>query len=78
MWNGAGSMPACISPRRPCGIEEHQAVEEFDFVRGADAAIKVVEVGAAAERYVLAIVNVLAVGQHVRSGAAAEEGALLK
>jgi hypothetical protein len=59
-------------------IEEHKAVEEFDFVRGADAAIKIVEIGAAAEGYVLAIVNVLAVGQHVGSGAATEEGALLK
>ena len=59
-------------------IEEHKPVEEFDFVRGADAAVKVVEIGATAEGYVLAIVNVLAVGQNVGSSAAAEEGALFE
>jgi hypothetical protein len=62
----------------PLRIEEEEAIEKFNFVRGTDAAIKIVEIGAAAEGYVLAIINVLAVGQHVGSGAAAEKGALLK
>jgi hypothetical protein len=44
------------------GVEEQQPVEEFDFVRGADATVEVVEIGTAAEGYVLAIVDVLAVG----------------
>ena len=59
-------------------IEEHKAVEEFDFVRGADAAIKIVEIGAAAERDVLAIIDVLAVGQYVGRCAAAEERTLFE
>ena len=59
-------------------IEKEQAVEKFDFVGGADAAIEIVEIGAAAERDVLAIVDVLAVGQDVGSCAAAEEGTLFE
>ena len=59
-------------------IEKNEAVEKFDFVRGADAPIKIGEIGAAAERDVLAIVDVLAVGQHVGSCAAAEEGTLFE
>ena len=59
-------------------IEKQQTVEEFDFVRGADAAVKVFEIGAAAEGDVLAVVDVFAVGQHVGSGAAAEERTLLE
>ena len=59
-------------------IEKNQAIEEFDFARGADAAVEVLEIGAAAEGDVLAIVDVLAVGQDVGSRAAAEKRALLK
>jgi hypothetical protein len=59
-------------------IEEEQSIEEFDFVGRTDAAVKVVEIGAAAKRDVLAIIDVLAIGQHVGGCAAAEEGALLK
>ena len=59
-------------------VEKQQAIEEFDFVRGADTPVKIVEVGAAAESYVLAIVDVLAVGQHVGRGAAAEKGTLFE
>src|SRR5579863_4693856 len=59
-------------------IEKEQAIEEFYFICGTDAAIEIVEIGAAAERNVLAIVDVLAVGQHVGGCAAAEEGTLLE
>ncbi len=59
-------------------IEKNEAVEEFDFACGAHAAVKIIEIGAATERYVLAIVNVLAVGQNVGSGAAAKKGTLLE
>ena len=59
-------------------IEKNKAVEEFDFACGADAAIEVFEVGAAAEGDVLAIVDVLAIGQDVGSRASAKKRALLK
>jgi len=59
-------------------IEEKEPVEEFDFAGGADAAIEIVEIGAAAEGDVLAIVDVLAVGQDVGSCAAAKEGTLFE
>ena len=59
-------------------IEEEQAIEKFHFVCGADAAIEIVEIGAAAERDVLAIIDVLAVGQHVGGCAAAEERTLFE
>jgi hypothetical protein len=54
-------------------IEEDEIVEEFNFVGGADAAIKIGEVGAATEGYVLAIIDVLAIGQNIRGGPAAEK-----
>jgi hypothetical protein len=60
------------------GIEKEEAIEELDFVRCAYAAVKIVEIGAAAERNVLAIVDVLTVGQDVRGGAATEEGTLFE
>ena len=60
------------------GIEKQEAVEVFDFVGCADPSVEIFEVGAAAEGDVLAIVDVFAVGQYVRSGAATEEGTLLK
>ena len=60
------------------GSEKVEAVEIFDFAGGADAAVKIVKIGAAAESDVLAIVHVLATGQHVGSGAATEEGTLFE
>ena len=54
-------------------IEEDEFVEEFNFVGGANATIEIGEVGAATESYVLAIIDVLAIGQNVGSGAAAEK-----
>src|SRR5262249_7982862 len=60
------------------GIEKKEAVEELDFACGTDAAIKILEIGAAAEGDVLAIVNVLAVGQDVRRCVAVKEGTLLE
>jgi hypothetical protein len=59
-------------------IKQEHAVEEFYFTCGADAAIEVFEVGAAAEGDVLAIVHVLAIRQDVGSRAAPKERALLK
>ena len=55
------------------GIEEDEFVEEFNFVGGANAAIEIGEVGAAPESYVLAIIDVLAIGQNIGGGAAAEK-----
>jgi hypothetical protein len=43
-------------------VQKNQAIKEFDFVPGADAAVEIVEIGAAAEGDVLAIIDVLAVG----------------
>src|SRR5713226_6869217 len=62
----------------PLRVEQAQAVKEADFVSGTDAAVEILEVGAAAESHVLAIVHVLAVRKDVGRGAAAEEGPLLK
>ena len=59
-------------------IEKNQAVEEFDFVGGADAAVEIFEIGAAAERDVLAIVHVLAIRQDIGGCAAAEKGSLFE
>src|SRR6266850_944944 len=59
-------------------IEKKEPVEKLDFVRGADALVKIREIRAAAERHVLAIVHVLAVRQHVGRCAAAEEGTLFE
>ena len=62
----------------PLGVDENQAVEEFDLVGGSDATIEILEICTAAERDVLTIIDVLAVRQDVGSGAAAEEGALFE
>ena len=59
-------------------IEKKEAVEKFDFAAGAYAAVEIVEVGAAAKSHMLAIVHVLAVGQHVGRCAATEEGTLFE
>src|SRR5258708_27772327 len=53
-------------------VEKHQAVEELDFVGGANAFVEVFKISAAAERDVLAIVYVLAIRQSIGSCAAAE------
>lgn len=59
-------------------IQKDEAVEKLYFIAGADAAIKVFEISAAAESDVLAIVHVLAVRQDIGGRAAAEEWALFK
>src|ERR1700720_2320298 len=59
-------------------VEKNQAVEELDFVLGADAFVEVFKISAAAERDVLAIVYMLAIRQSIRSGAAAEVGPLFE
>src|SRR6266700_747520 len=59
-------------------IEKEEPIEELDFGSGAHAPIEVLEVGTAAEGYMLTIVDVLAVGQHVGRCPAAEEGTLLE
>ncbi len=78
MWNGAGRNAGFHLALAALRIEEEQAIEKLHFVCGADAAIEIVEIGAAAERDVLAIIDVLAVGQHVGGCAAAEEGTLFE
>jgi len=71
--------PASLHFAAPAlGIEKKKPVEELDFACGANSAVKVLQIRAAAECDVLAIVNVLAIRQNVRSGAAAEEGTLLE
>src|SRR4029077_1924913 len=55
-----------------------EPVEEFDFAGGADTIVEIFKIGATSQRYVLAIVHVLAVGQHVGRCAAAEEGTLFE
>ena len=57
-------------------VEKNQAVEEYNFVGGAYTTIEVREIGAAAERNMLAIVYVLAIRQSIGSCAAAEVGPL--
>jgi hypothetical protein len=59
-------------------VDKKEAVEEFDFFGCAHATVKVVQIGAAAKRNVLAIINVLSIGKHVRGCAAAEERPLLE
>src|SRR5260370_25457737 len=59
-------------------VEKHQAVEELDFVGGANAFVEVFKISAAAERDVLAIVYMLAIRQSIGSGAAAEVGPLFE
>src|SRR5215467_13504857 len=74
-----GEKRACLHlATAALGIEKEEAVEKFDFACGADAAVKILEIRAAAESDMLAVVDMLAVGQHVRSGAAAKKGTLLK
>jgi len=65
-------------PAAALGIEEEEAVKEFDFAGRAYAAVKIFEIRTTAESHVLAIVDMLAVGQDVRSGAAAQKRTLLE
>ncbi len=60
-------------PRRPCGSRKTSLSKNLILSRGADAAIEIGEVGAATQGYVLAIIDVLAIGQNVGGGAAAEK-----
>ena len=59
-------------------VEKDEAVEEFYFVGGADALVKIFEIRAAAERDVLAIVHMLAIRQSIGRRAAAEVGTLFE
>ena len=76
--SGGGSADACMTPRRPSRIDEDQPVEKWDLSGGADAAVEIVEIGAAAQRDVLAIVDVLAAGQHIGRSAAAQDRAAVR
>jgi hypothetical protein len=60
------------------GIEEEQAIEEFNFAGRTYTLVEILKVGAATEGYVLAVVDVFAVGQNVGGRAAAQERTLLK
>src|SRR5260370_41705966 len=62
----------------PLRIEKDEPVKKLDFAGGTDAAGEIFEIGAAAEGDVLAIIDVLATGQHVGGCAAAKERALVK
>ena len=62
----------------PIRVRQTATGQKTEFVRSADAAIEILEIGAAAQRDVLAIVHVLAAGQHVGRGAAAQMGPLFE
>ena len=68
----------CNRAALPIGRGKDQPVKKSNLIGGADAAIEIVEIRAAAQRDVLAIVDVLAAGQHVGRGAAAQEGAAVR
>ena len=55
-----------------------QPIKETDLVRRADTAIKILKVGATAQRHVLAIVHVLPSGQHVGRSPATQMGPLFE
>ena len=59
-------------------VEKEEPVEKLDFAGGADTAVEILKIGAATKGHMLAIVHVLAVGQHVGGRPAAEEGTLFK
>ena len=59
-------------------INQNQTIEERYFVRRSNAGTKVLEVRAASEGDVLAVIDVFSIRQHVRSCAAAEERAALE
>src|SRR6185437_2958855 len=62
----------------PLSIYKEELVIKGDFIPGSDTAIKIAEVGAATKRHMLAIINVLATRQNVRSCPAAQKRALFK
>ena len=70
---GRGQEPGFHGAATALRIEENELVEKFYFVCGADAAVEIGEVGAAAQGDVLAIIDVLAIGQNVGGCAAAEK-----
>ena len=57
-------------------IDEEKSVVIVNQVLGADAAVKIVEIGAATEGNVLAIIDEGAVRKRVRGGASSKERAL--
>src|SRR5438552_961704 len=59
-------------------IEKEEPIEEGYFARGTDAPVEIFQIGAASQSHMLAIVHMLAVGQHVGGCPAAEEGTLFK
>ena len=59
-------------------IEEQEALEKPNICCGTDAAVEVFEIRAAAKSHMLAVVDVLATGESVRGGPAAEERALFQ
>src|SRR5260370_35402784 len=68
-------MKPSSAPRR---IDQEEPIKELDLIGAPDAAIKVLEISAAAKGHGLAIVHVLAVRQDVRRCAPAEVGTLFK
>lgn len=60
--------------RRPsaASVNKEKPVVESNLIRCTDAPIKVVKIGAATERHVLAVVHFAAVGKRVGSGASAQ------
>src|SRR5216684_3993367 len=52
----SGGLPCAFAALR---IEKKEPIEELDFAGGADAAVEIVKIGAAAEGDVLTIVHVL-------------------
>src|SRR4029077_1337869 len=75
---GRGKQAGLHFTAAPLRVDENEAIEEFDLVSGADAAVEILEIGATAQGDVLTVVDVLAARQNIRSGAAAEERALLE
>ena len=78
MCNGGGSADAFIDAAAPIRRGKQQPVKKSNLVRRAHPAIEILEVRAAAQRHVLAIVHVLAAGQHVGRRAAAQVGPLFE
>ena len=68
----------CDRAALPIGRGKQQPVKKSDLIRGADAAVEILEVRAASQRNVLAVVDVLAAGQHVRRRTAPQMGPLFE
>ena len=78
MCNGGGSADGCHRAALPVRRGKQQPVKKSNLIRRADAAVKILEVRAATQRNVLAVVHVLAARQHVRRGTAAQVGPLFE